>query len=117
MADTFYANYRGLLADADQGMALLADFMGESQERHPLEDPSIELLASLPELIGEDAFKERATAGLARMPVIVQGTNVTAALDNALRHPRTGRSPQFRYLLAAALAVYAWRMRIAVGRL
>jgi chloramphenicol 3-O-phosphotransferase len=56
MADTFYANYRGFLADADQGMALLADFMGESRERHPLDDPSIELLASLPELIGEDGF-------------------------------------------------------------
>ena len=117
MADTFYAQYREFLADAEQGLVLLADFIAESQERHAIDDASIELLTSLPDLIDDKDFPERAAAALARMPVVVQQTNVTAVLETALRHPRTGSSPQFRFLLAAAVAVYAWRLRIAVARL
>ena len=116
MADTFYAQYREFLADADQGVVLLADFIAESQERHSIDDASIGLLTSLLDLVDDEDFSERAAAALARMPVIVQQTNVTAALDAALRHPRTGSSPQFRFLLAAAVAVNAWRLRLAVGR-
>ena len=117
MADTFYAQYRDFLADAAQGRAILADFVAESQERHSLDGASLDLLTSLIGLIDDDVYPERAAAALSRMPVVVQGTNVTSVLGNAIRHPRTGRLPQFRFFLAAALAVYAWRMRIAVKTL
>ena len=117
MADTFYAQYREFLADAGQGVVLLADFVAESQERHAIDDASIGLLTSLPDLIDDNDFPEQAAAALARMPVIVQKTNVTAVLEAALRQPRTGSSPQFRFFVAAAVAVYAWRLRIAVGTL
>ena len=95
---------------------LLADFVAESQERHAIDDASIGLLTSLSDLIDHRDFPERTAAAIARMPAIVQKTNVTAVLEAAFRHPRTGSSPQFRFFLAAAVAVYAWRLRIAVGR-
>ena len=117
MADTFYAQYREFLAQVDRGRVLLADFIAESQEQHPLDGSSLELLTSLPDLIDHDTFPERVTVALAGIPVIVRRTNVTPALDDAIRRPDTGSSPQFRFFVAAALAVYAWRLRIAVAKL
>ncbi|MDE0446664.1 MAG: MFS transporter [Spirochaetaceae bacterium] len=116
-ADTFYAQYRDFLAEATQGLAMLADFVAENQERHPLPGPTTEQLTTLLDLIDDSAFAEHAASALARIPVVVQRTDVTPALAAATRHPSTGRSPQFRFFLAAVLAVYAWRMRIAVKSL
>ena len=117
MADTFYAQYREFLVGAERGLVLLADFIAESQERHPLDASSLEMLTSLPDLINHDTFPGRAAAALAQMPVAAHGTNVTQALDAAIRRPRPGVSPHFRFFVAAALAVYAWRLRIAVAKL
>ena len=117
MADTFYAQYREFLTQADRGRLLLADFIAENQELHPLDGSSLELLTSLPDLIDHDTFPERARVALAGIPVVVRRTNVTAALDDAIRRPDTSRSPRFRFFVAAALAVYAWRLRIAVAKL
>ena len=75
MADTFYAQCREFLAQADRGRVLLADFIAESQELHALDGSSLDLLTPLPGLIGRDTFPERAAVALTCIPVAVRRTN------------------------------------------
>ena len=113
MADSFYAPYRGFVADRRQGLALLADYVAERQERHPLAAATLDRLTSLPPLVGDGArFREAATRALAEVPVVVDQVDVTPVLRAAVGHRHTGASEQFHFFVAAAVAVYAWRLRI-----
>ncbi|MCY4378066.1 MAG: MFS transporter [Spirochaetaceae bacterium] len=113
MADSFYALYGEFLVDRRQGLALLSDYVSERQEQHPLSDPVLETLTSLPRLVDDGPrFQEAATLALDRIPVVVEHVDVTPVLRMAVRHPTTGASEPFRFFVAATAAVHAWRLRI-----
>ena len=113
MADSFYAPYRGFVADRRQGLALLADYVAERQERHPLAASTLAMLTSLPALVGDESrFREAATRALTAVPVVTQRVDVTAVLRAAVTHRSTGACERFRFFVAAAVAVHAWRLPI-----
>ena len=113
MADSFYALYREFLVERRQGLALLDDFVSERQERHPLAEPVLETLTSLPRLMEDRRrFREAATRSLDQIPVVVEHVDVTPVLRTAVGHSRTGASEHFRFFVAATAAVHAWRLRI-----
>ncbi len=113
MADSFYALYREFLVERRRGLALLADFVSERQERHPLSEPVLETLTSLPGLMDDRRrFRDAATRALDQIPVVVEHVDVTPVLRNAVNHSTTAASEPFRFFVAAAAAVHAWRLRI-----
>ena len=114
MADSFYAPYRGFVADRRHGLALLADYVAERHERHPLAASTLALLTSLPALVGDGSrFPGAATRALAAVPVVAQRVDVTPVLRAAVDQPRTGACERFHFFVAAAVAVHAWRLPIA----
>ena len=110
MANTFYPLYQGFLDDARRGLALVTDYVAEQQERARLEPPTLGLVTGLLATFADlPAFRGAARDALERIPVVVRDVSLTGMLAEALERPATGALDQFRFLIAATVAFYAWR--------
>ena len=112
MADAFYPLYQGFVGEPRRGLALVTDFVAERQEQRRLPPQSLSLVtAPVAQFNDPRAFHAAAGRALERVPVVVRDIPVAGTLMAALERRATAALDQYRFLVAATVAFYAWRKR------